>query len=172
MNPKSKKRDNRGTESCIQIQEQAATVKRDAQKFAEMMIGVIEAKKNEIFNKVENQERESLEGLIMQKSEIEQQVKMTETAVEKTETLLKRSTNAEVVQLDKSLKIIFQGGVRQEGKQVDCDLECLHQIIFVENTTLMDKTNTEGIGLIKTVVDKTSAHQSSAEGKGITEVIV
>ena len=78
-------------QACIQIQEQAATVKRDAQKFAEKMIDVIEAKRLEISKKAERQERESLERLVIQKSEIENQVEMTETAVERTEALLKRA---------------------------------------------------------------------------------
>ena len=160
-------------ESCIQIQERAATVKRDAQKFAEKMIGVIEAKKQEIFNKAESQAAESLERLVIEKTEIENQVKMTETAVEQTETLLTRSTGAEIVQLaDKSFNTIFPEGVSNEGEQVDCGLEVLRQFVFVENETLMNKTNAEGVGSFKSFLSKTEAHQSSAEGKGITEAIV
>ena len=159
-------------ETSIQIQEKLATVKRDAQKFADKMIGVIEAKKQEIFNKAERQAAQSLERLVIQKSEIEHQVNTTETVIEQTETLLKRSTSADIVQLHDSLNTIFPEGVSDETEQVDCDLEVTRQFIFAENETLMDKVNTEGIGEFKTLAKITSVHQSSAEGKGITEAVV
>ncbi|XP_078352834.1 E3 ubiquitin-protein ligase TRIM45-like [Oculina patagonica] len=157
-------------ETCTQIQERVATVKRDAEKFAKKMIGVIEAKKQEIFNKAERQAAESMECLVIQKSDIEHQVNMTETVIEQTETLLKKSTTAEIVQLDRSLNTIFPEGVRNEREQINCDLEVFRQFIFVENETLMDKANTEGIGTL--LRNTTGAHQSSAEGKGIREAVV
>ena len=159
-------------ETSIQIQEKLATVKRDAQKFADKVIGVIEAKKQEIFNKAERQAAESLERLVIQKSEIEHQVNTTETVIEQTETLLKRSTSAEMVQLHDSLTTIIPEGVSDETEQVDCDLEVSRQFIFEENETLTDKANTEGIGEFKTFVNRTSGHKSSAEGKGIIEAVV
>ena len=158
-------------ETSMQIQEKLATVKREAQKFSDEMIGVIEAKKQEIFNKAELQAAESLERLVTEKSEIEHQVNTTETVIEQTETLLKRSTSAEIVQLNNSLNKIFPEGDSDETEQVDCDFEVI-QFIFVENETLMDKGNTEGIGEFKTFLSKTSTLQSSAEGKGIIEAVV
>ena len=159
-------------ETSAQIQERVATVKRKAQKFADKMIGVIEATKQEIFTKAERQAAQSLERLVIQQSEIEHQVNTTETVIEQTETLLKRSTSAEIVQLNNSLNTIFPEGVSDETEQVDCDLEVTRQFIFTENEILMDKVNTEGIGSLKTLAKITSAHQSSAEGKGITEAVV
>ena len=158
--------------TSAQIQEKLATVKRDAQTFADKMIGVIEVKKQEIFNKAKRQAAESLERLVIQKSEIEHQVNTTETVIEQTETLLKRSTSAEIVQLHDSLNAIFPEGVSDETEQVKCDLEVIRQFIFEENETLMDKANTEGIGEFKTFLSKTCGHKSSAEGKGITEAVV
>ena len=159
-------------ETSAKIQERVATVKRDAQKFADKMIGVIEATKQEIFNKAERQAAESLERLVIQKGEIEHQVNTTETVIEQTETLLKRSTSAEIVQLNNSLNTIFPEGGSDETEQVDCDLEVTPQFIFAENETLMDKAKTEGIGEFKTFLSKTCGHKSSAEGKGITEAVV
>ena len=156
-------------ETCNQIQERVATVKRDAEKFAEKMIGVIEAKKQDIVNKAERQAAESMKRLEIPKSEIEHQVNMTETVIEQTETLLKRSTSAELVILDEFLNTIFHEGVENE-REVDCDLEVLGQFAFVENETLLEKINTQGIGLLKTLLSKTSA--SSVEGKGISEATV
>ena len=91
-----------------QIQEQAATVQRNAQEFAETMSTLIKAKNQEIFNKLENQERESIEWLVIQKIKIEQQVKMSETVAEQTETLFKQGTSAEIAQLGKSVDAFFQ----------------------------------------------------------------
>ena len=159
-------------ENSAQIQERVATVKRKAQKFADKMIGVIEAKKQEIFNKAERQAAQSLERLVIQKSEIEHQVNTTETVIEQTETLLKRSTSAEIVQINNSLNTIFPEGVSDETELVDCDLEVTRQFIFAENETLMGKAKTEGIGEFKPFLSKTSANKSSAEGKGIIEAVV
>ena len=159
-------------ETSIQIQEKLTTVKRDAQKFADKMIGVIEARKQDIFNKAERQAAESLERVVIQKSEFELQVNTTETVIEQTKTLLKRSTSAEIVQLHDSLNTIFPEGVSDETEQVDCDLEVIRQFIFAENETLMDKANTEGIGEFKTFLSKTSANKSRAKGKGKIEAVV
>ena len=169
---KKRKKITKFDETSTQIQERVATVKRKAQKFADKMIGVIEAKKQEIFNKAERQAAESLERLVIQKSEIEHQVNTTETEIEQTETLLKRSTSAEIVQVHDSLNTIFPEGVSDETEQVDCDLEVTLQFIFEENETLMAKANTEGLGEFKTLLSKTCPHKSSAEGKGKIEAVV
>ena len=157
---------------CAKIQEKVANVKRRPQQFADNMIAVIGAKKEEIFNAAENQGRQSLERLGIQKREIEQQAQKIEAGVEKAEALLERSTSAEIAQLDMTLKTILQEEVRGEEQQVDCDLEGLRRFIFVENKTLLEKATTEGIGSFKTFLSKTEAQQSTAEGKGINEVIV
>ena len=149
---------------CVNIQAQVQSVKRDAQRFADDMIAVIEAKKQEIFNDVEKKANELLERLGIQQSEVENQVKLVETAIERTETLLKRSTNAEIVSLDKN----FQEGVSDEEEQLDCDLEGFRHFVFVQNGTLMLKANSEGVGSFRTFLSQTKAAQSSAEGKGIS----
>ena len=158
-------------ESCTRIQEQAATVKREAEKFAEMMKGIIEAKKQQIFKDVEFHESDLLKGVIVQKSKIEHQVKMTETAVEQTETLLQQSTSAEILQLEKSLNTILPLEVSQINES-EVDFVLHYQLIFLENEALTTKIHAEGIGSCKTFSSKTKAHHSSAEGKGITEVTV
>ena len=160
-------------ESCIRTQEQVATVKRDAEKFVEMMTTLMEAKKKEMFENVEAAAESSVECIVIHKSEIEHQVKMSETEIEQTETLLKRSTITEMVQLDKSLNTILPEEVCQMTRnEFICDLYVLRQLSFSENETLMDKINTEGIGSLNTVRSKTKAHQSSAKRKGLKEAIV
>ena len=151
--------------NCVNIQAQVESVKRDVQQFADDMIAVIEAKKQEILNDVEKKANELLERLGIQQSEVEHRVKVIETAIERTETLLKRSTNAETVRLNKN----FQEGISGEEDQLDCDLEGFRYFVFAENETLMQKANSEGIGLLRTLNRKTKADQSRAEGKGICE---
>jgi len=160
-------------QASTKIQEEIANVKKSAQHFADNMMAVVEAKKQEIFSAAENHGRQSLERLGIQMSDFEQQAQKIETAVEKAEALLDRSGGAEIAQLSKTyLTTIFQEEVRHEGEQVDCDLEGLRRFIFEENEKLLEKATTEGIGSFQTFFSKTEAHQSNAEGKGTIEVIV
>ena len=56
---------------------------------------------------------------------------MSETEIEQTETLLKRSTIAEIVLLDKTVATILKEEVRQTtDSEFECDLAFLHQLIF------------------------------------------
>ena len=160
-------------EACIHIEAQAAAVERDVDRFTENLMSAIEANKKAILNKVNIQMKESVERLRTQQNEMENQVKQIETGIEKTEALLKRSTSAEIIRVDQaSLNASFEEEVVDEREQVDCDLEGLRQFIFVENETLMEKIKTEGIGSFRTFLNKASTHQSSAEGKGISEATV
>ncbi|PFX11203.1 Tripartite motif-containing protein 2 [Stylophora pistillata] len=134
------------------------------------MIAVIEAKKQEIFNEADHEAQQSLERLRIQRIEMEQKVKMIETAVTKFETLLKRSTSAELAELDKAINTIIPKEVDDEREQLDCDLEGLRQLIFEENEALKAKTIHGGIGRVFSSESK--ADQSTAKGKGLTEAII
>ncbi|XP_058957430.2 E3 ubiquitin-protein ligase TRIM71-like [Pocillopora verrucosa] len=157
---------------CEQIEARGNAVKRDIHTFAENMISLIETKKKEMLNKADKQIRESLGCVRTQQREVQRQVKLLETAVEKTETLLKRCTNAEITQLDKSLNTVLPEEVSDIGKQAATDLEGLRQFLFKENKTLLDSLNSDNIGSFQTFVTNTCAHQSTAEGKGISEARV
>ena len=159
-------------ESCDKIQTQVAKVKRSAQQFAESMIAVIEAKKQEIFSEADHEAQLYLERLRIQRIEIENKVKMVETAVGKSETLLQRSTNAELAQFDDSQNTTLLKGVDDEREEVDCNLEDLNELIFKKNKALETKAIDDGIGFSKTFISETRADQSTAEGKGLTEAIV
>ena len=158
-------------ESCDKIQTQVAKVKRSAQQFAESMIAVIEAKKQEIFSEADHEAQQYLERLRIQRIEIENKVKMVETAVGKSETLLERSTNAELAQFDDSQNTTLLKGVDDEREEVDCNLEHL-TFIFEENKALKTKAIHEGIGSIRAFLSETRADQTIAEGEGLTEAIV
>ena len=159
-------------EDCNHIEAKAANVKRNVHRFAETMIAAIEAKKKEILHKVELQVKESLECLRTQQCEVERQMKQLETAIEKSEKLLKRSTSAEITQLDKTLDTILQEEISDEGKPVNYDLEGLRQFSFVENKTVLAMVNTDGIGSFETSLNKTTSFLTTAEGNGISEAIV
>ena len=154
------------------IEARGDAVKLDIHEFAEDMIAVIKTKKKEMLNKAERQIKESLKCVRTQQCEVKRQVKLLETAVEKAETLLKRCTNAEITQLDKSLNTVLPEEARDVGKQAAADLEGLRQFRFKENKTLLDSLNSDSIGSFKTSVTNTCAHQSIAEGKGISEASV
>ena len=160
-------------ENCIHVQEQAARVKSEVQQFVDNIYVAIEAKKMDIFDDVENQEKESLERLGMQKQDIEQQVKMHETVIEKSELLLKRSTSAQIMQPNNFVDKILQ----EEGDQddtADRDGGGFTAFVFENNQQLLNHVNSEQIGFFKSYLNKTktSPQQSSADGKGIRETTV
>ena len=160
-------------EQCAKIQAQAARVKTNAQMFADKIFAMVEANKLDISQAVDNQAKESVEHLEKQKQKIQDQIKVEETGIEKTETLLKRSTIAEIVQCDSDLlsSISPEAHNDKEG-EVDHDLQSLRQFVFVENKTFEEKLNIEGFGSFKTFLSKSNAQQSSAKGKGINEATV
>ena len=121
---------------------------------------------------MDKQVKESHECLRSEQRDVDKRVKLIETGIETTETLLRRSPSAEIVQLQKSLNTMFKEDIIDGEDQVDSDLEGFRRFIFVENDSLMAKSVTEGIGAFKTFISKTSAHQSSAQGKGTSGAIV
>ena len=157
---------------CNHIEARGNAVKRDIRTFAQNMIVVIETKKKEMFNKADKQIKESLGCVRTQQRVVQRQVKLLEIAVEKTETLLKRCTNAEITQLDKSLNTVLPEEVSDVGKQAAVYPEGLRQFLLKENKTLFDSLNSDGIGTFQTFVTNTCAHQSTAEGEGISEASV
>ena len=72
------------------------------------MFATVEAEKQAIYEAVERETRKSLEIIAGRKTEIERQIDLIESSLEKADKLMIRSTNAEVVRLMKSLETIFQ----------------------------------------------------------------
>nr|XP_058940616.1 E3 ubiquitin-protein ligase TRIM71-like [Pocillopora verrucosa] len=157
---------------CNQIEARGNAVKRDIHNFAQNLVAVIEIKKKEMLNKADKQIRESLGCVRTQQCEVKRRVERLETAVEKAETLLKRYTNAEIAQTDKSLNMLLPDDVSDVGKQAASDLEGLRRFRFKENKTLLDSLHSDGIGSFQSYVTNTCADRSSVKGKGINEAIV
>ena len=153
---------------CNEIQEQVSCVKKSAQNLVDNLTRVIEAKKQELFEEVEDKAQQSIERLVEQQSDVENELQRIETLIEKTETFLKRSTNAEIVHLN----TLFQEVVTDEAELVDCDRKGLGHFVFSANKSLMAKANSEGVGSLKQIISQTKPRNSTAEGKGITDVTV
>ena len=158
-------------ENCVKVQEQAAKVKSDVQQFVDSIMAAIEAEKLAIFDDVENKEKESLDRLGIQRQEIEQQIKMHETAIDKSETLLKRSTSAQIMHPNEFIDRLHQ----DEGDlddTADRDVGSFTDLFhFVKNQHLFENVSTRNIGSIQ-FITKTSPKQSTVEGKGISEATV
>ena len=157
---------NKLSESLNEVQEQAARVKRNVQEYADSIIAAIEAKKLEIFDDVERRTKASLQEIEKQKEEIEEQARKHESEIEDTETLLKRSTSAQLMQPNELMDKILKEEKNQEdgSDRDDCPFQ---KFDFVENHKLFDLVSAEQIGSLET-----GAQQSSADGKGISEAVV
>ena len=159
-------------ENFVKVQEQAAKVKSDVQQFVDSIKATLEAKKTEIFDEVENKVKESLECLGIQKQEIEEQLEAHDTAMVKSEMLLKRSTSAEIVQPNKFLDKIIQEKDDQEDTAEMPNKGSFSEFDFEENQQLFNHVSVEQIGCLKCLPTKARPYQSSAEGKGVREATV
>ena len=155
-------------ESLIEVQEQAARVKRNVQEYADSVIAAIEAKKLEIFDDVERRTKASLQKIEKHKEGIEEQATRYESEIEHSETLLKRSTSAQLMQPNELLDKILKEEYYQEDSHRDDDF--FREFYFETNHKLLDLVSVEQIGFLKE--SQTRARQSSADGKGISEAIV
>ena len=153
---------------CNEIKEQVACVKKSAQNLVDNLMRVIEAKKQELFKEVEVKAQQSIERLVEQQSDVENELQRIVTSIEKTETFLKQSTNAEIVHFN----TLFQEEVTGETELVDCDRKDLGHFVFFPNKSLMAKANSERVGSLKQIISQTKSWNSKAEGNGINDVTV
>ncbi|CAH3160232.1 unnamed protein product [Porites evermanni] len=152
-----------------EVQEQAARLKRNVQEYADSIHAAIETKKLEIFDDVERRTKASLQEIGKQKEDFEEQARRYESEIEDTETLLKRSTSAQLIQPNELMdKILKEEKNQEEGSDRD-DCPC-QKFDFVKNHKLFDLVSVEQIGSLEE--SQTRAQQSSADGKGISEAIV
>jgi len=151
----------------VKIIQRGEEVKRDVQRTVDNLIANIEVKKQTIFAAVEDQTKKSIESLTTQKTEIEHQIEVIKSSLDKADKVLTRSTNAEVVQVKKSLETILEE-VDQTTKPTERDVKDLPTSVFVPNLKMLKTVNTEEIGTLK-ILQQTEASQSVAEGKGLQE---
>ncbi len=160
-------------ENCAKIHDKAKNVKRSAEEFVDNLFAVIEEKKQKFFNEVDSQTKASFQRLGITKEEIEDQVKMTETAVEETEKLLTQSTKARIMQPNSFLNKIIQEKMNQDDP-TDGGNEVLFELHFVKNKKLLDIVSAENIGSLQEpfLQTETKTHLPCTSGKEISEATV
>ncbi|XP_073230817.1 E3 ubiquitin-protein ligase TRIM45-like isoform X2 [Porites lutea] len=155
-------------EDCAKVIQQSEIARRDVQRFADGLIKTIQAKMKNVITAVENQTKKSLESLKAKRSAIQQQINSTESSLEEADKLLKRSTNAEVVELKKSLQTVFQG--LNQTEPIVYDPSSLQTLVFVENQKTIDTVNGEELGFLCMEEGyRKKPSEFFAEGKGLKE---
>ena len=145
---------------------QSENVKRNVDRFTDDLIKTIQGKRQNILAAVENETRKSGESVARTKTEIQQKIAMMELLLEKTDKLLTRSINSEVVQLKKSLTTILEEV--EQAKHISRDPEYLPTVVFVENQKIENIIKSEEIGFLE-ILFPTKANESIPEGKGLRE---
>ena len=121
---------------------------------------IIEARKQDVFDAVDNQATKSLESLSQKKDEVEKQLKIIESAIEQTETLLKRSFSTEILGFNETFDSILQEQSTQENR----DTECIPWFSFTKSEKLINLLSmNEGIGNVEFVFSETKVQQSASE---------
>ena len=153
-------------EDCPNVFQQSEVLKRDVQRFAENLIKTIHAKMQNIITTVEGRTNKSIESLTAKRNEIQQQINAIESSLEEADKLFQRSTNAEVVQLKKTLQTIFEGVDQREV--IARDPEIQEALVFIKNQKMLDVVNGEEIGSLEKPY-RTNVGESLVEGKGLKE---
>ena len=151
----------------IAVQSKVTEVKSQVQSCVDQIIAIIEARKQDVFDAVDNQATKLLESLSQKKEEVEKQLKIIESAIEQTETLLKRSSSTEILGFSETFDTILQEQSTKENR----DTECIPRFSFTKSEKLINVLNSEGIGNVKIVLTETKAQQSGAKGKESSKVI-
>ena len=152
-------------ENSVQVQEDAARVKSDVQQFTDNLIAAIRGKTNKIFDEVEKKARQCLKQLEDKTHEIEEKMKRDQIAIEKCDKMLKRSTNAQIMQPNEFLDQLF-GEESEQDDTVDLDGENAIDFAFKRNEELFTDVHAKQLGSLKI---KTNTKGSTVEGKGISE---
>ena len=154
-------------QKSAEVKIQIADVKSQVKTSADQMIAIIEARKQDVFETVDNQGKKLLDSLTLKKSEVETQVALIESAIEETVSLLKRSFGTEILGFSETFDTILQ----EQSTQGNRHSECIPRISFTKSEKLINVLNSEGIGKVKTVFSETEAQKSGAEGKESSKLI-
>ena len=94
----------------------------------------------------------SLEHIGLHKDTFVEQVKQHESEIERTETIIKRSTSAEIMQPNDMLNIILRKENSKEETVTDHENKSfLARLSFVKNQNLFDLACVERIGSLKII---------------------
>ena len=148
-------------QKSIAFQSKVAEVKSQVQSCVDQIIAIIEARKQDVFDAVDNQATKSLEFLSRKRDEVEKQVKLIKSAIKHTKTLLKRSFSTEILGFSETFDSILQ----EQGTQGNRDTECsIPRFSFTKSEKLINLLSmSEGIGKVEFVFSETKAQQSASE---------
>ena len=117
---------------------------------------------------VDDQAKKSLESLSQKKDQVENQVKLIESAIEQTKALVKRSFSIEILGFSETFDSILQ----EQSTQGNRDTECIPRFSFTKSEKLSNLLSmSEGIGNLEFVFSEPKAQQSEAKGKESSKVI-
>ena len=145
---------------------QVADFKSQVQTNVDQVIAIIEARKHDVFDAVDNQAKKSLESLSQKKDQVENHVKLIESAIEQTKALVKRSFSTEILGFSET----FDAILKEQGTQQNRDTECIPRFSFTKSEKLINVLNSEGIGNVKTVSSEKKVQQSGTKGKESSKV--
>ena len=148
------------------IKLQVADFKSQVQTNVDQVIAIIEARKQDVFDAVDNQAKKSLESLSQKKDQVANQVKLIESAIKQTKALVKRSFSTEILGFSETFNTILQ----EQGTQQNRDIECIPRFSFTKSEKLINVLNSEGIGNVKTVSSEKKVQQSGTKGKESSKV--
>ena len=154
-------------QKSMEVQAQVADVKSQVQTNVDQMIAIIEARKQDVFDAVDNQANKSLETLSQKKGEVENQVKIIESAIEQTESLMKRNFSTEILGFNET----FDKILHEQGTHENRDTECIPRFSFTKSEKLINVLNSEGIGNVKIVFSESKAQKSGVKRRASSEAI-
>ena len=91
----------------MDINEQIAELKTQVQTTVDQLLAIIEKRKQDIFNIVDNQAKKPLESLSQNQVQVANQMKLIESAIEETEFVLKRSFSIEILEFSETFDSIL-----------------------------------------------------------------
>ena len=156
-------------QKSMEVQAKVADVKSQVQTNVDQMIAIIEARKQDVFDAVDNQAKKSLKSLSQKKDQVENHVKLIESAIEQTKALVKRSFSTEILGFSETFDTILQEQSTQENRD---GTEYIPRFSFTKSEKLINLLSmSEGIGNVEFVFSETKAQQSGAKGKESSKVI-
>ena len=143
-----------------EVQDQVADVKSQVQRNVDQITAIIRVKKHNLFDTVDYHAKKSLESLQQKKNELENQARIIESAIEKTESLLKRSSSSEILGFSETFDTILQEERAIENRNSAESFPA--RFSFNKSENLIEVLNSEGIGDVKVVSSETKAKRSEA----------
>ena len=96
------------SQDSMEVQMQMAEVKSQVAMSADQMIEIIEEKKQHVFDAVDEHAQKSLESLLQKKDEVKNQLGIIDSAIVRTEALLKQSFSTDVLGFNETFDTILQ----------------------------------------------------------------